>query len=85
MHSNVTKKSMGVLKLNERDKNYLLSRYTPSEETSFFIKHFWSVTWDLTNIEPFWQDVIPNPCVNLVIEKNKTGIFGPAKICSLIL
>ncbi|MFS1510998.1 DUF6597 domain-containing transcriptional factor [Chengkuizengella sp. SCS-71B] len=79
MNSNVTNKSMGVLKLNDRDKSYHLSRYTPSLETSFFIKHFWRVKWDLTDKEPFWQDVIPNPCVNLVIEKNKTGIFGPAK------
>ncbi|SFM22926.1 AraC-type DNA-binding protein [Paenibacillus sp. 1_12] len=37
------------------------------------------MSWNLTGQEPYWQDVIPNPCVNLVIQKNRTGIYGAAK------
>ncbi|MDP5276002.1 helix-turn-helix transcriptional regulator [Chengkuizengella axinellae] len=79
MSSNHDMPSLGVLKLQESRKNYHLSRYTPSEDVGFFVKHFWRVSWDLLDKEPFMQEVIPNPCVNLVIEQNKTGIFGPAK------
>ncbi|ASS73686.1 AraC family transcriptional regulator [Tumebacillus algifaecis] len=75
------KPSMGVLKLYDSEKNnrFRLHRYPPAEDLRFFIKHFWIVSWDLTDQEPFWQHVVPNPCVNLVIEHGKSGIFGPAK------
>lgn len=79
MNSNVHKPSMGVLNLSGGERKFQLSRYAPSEEIGFFVKHFWIVSWDLTGQDPFMQHVIPNPCVNLVIEKNRTAIYGPAK------
>ncbi|OXM85695.1 AraC family transcriptional regulator [Paenibacillus rigui] len=71
--------SMGVLNLKGSETKFRLSRYTPSDDIAFFIKHFWIVSWDLTGQEPYLQDVVPNPCVNLVIERDKTAIFGAAK------
>ncbi|BBH23037.1 AraC family transcriptional regulator [Paenibacillus baekrokdamisoli] len=76
MSSNVHQSSMGVLNLRGAEKKFQLTRHTPSEEVGFFVKHFWVVSWDLTGQEPYSQDVIPNPCVNLIIENNRTGIFG---------
>jgi AraC-like DNA-binding protein len=71
--------SMGILNLHSGEQKFKLSRYAPSGDIGFFVKHFWIVRWDLTGAEPYLQDVIPNPCVNLVIEPNKTGIYGAAK------
>lgn len=74
-----TKPSLGVLNLSEGEKKFRLSRHAPSEALGFFIKHYWIVSWDLSEQEPYLQDVLPNPCVNLVIDRGKSGIFGPAK------
>jgi AraC-like DNA-binding protein len=71
--------SLGVLNLSEGEKKFRLSRYAVSEPLSFFIKHFWIVSWDLTGQEPYRQEVLPNPCVNMVIERGRSGIFGPSK------
>ncbi|MFD2170443.1 DUF6597 domain-containing transcriptional factor [Tumebacillus lipolyticus] len=79
MSTTVQRPSLGVLHLGEGEKRFRLSRYAPSAEVSFFVRHYWIVSWDLTDQEPYLQDVIPNPCVNLVIEKNKSGIYCPAR------
>jgi AraC-like DNA-binding protein len=79
MNSITQRPSMGILNLNSGEQKFQLSRYAPSEDIGFFVKHFWIVKWDLTGQEPYLQDVIPNPCVNLLIEPTKTGIYGAAK------
>lgn len=70
--------SMGVLNLQRGEKKFQLTRHTPSEDIGFFVKHFWIVSWNLTEEEPYLQDVVPNPCVNLVIENGRSAIFAPA-------
>ncbi|TBL76036.1 helix-turn-helix domain-containing protein [Paenibacillus thalictri] len=79
MDAPVQRPSLGVLNLHMGEKNFRLSRYAPSEEVGAFIKHYWIVSWDLTHQAPYLQDVVPNPCVNLVVEPNKTFIYGAAK------
>jgi AraC-like DNA-binding protein len=79
MKPNFPTPSMGVLNANRADAKFQLTRHAPSGDLSFFIKHYWIVSWDLTGQEPYLQHVVPNPCVNMVIEKKKTAIFGPAK------
>ncbi|MGF9701081.1 DUF6597 domain-containing transcriptional factor [Paenibacillus sp. MABNR03] len=70
--------SMGLLNLNEGDKRYQLTRHAPSEALSPFVKHFWVVSWDLNGLDSYPQHVVPNPCVNLVIERGNTFFFGPS-------
>ncbi|NOU97270.1 helix-turn-helix domain-containing protein [Paenibacillus sp. LMG 31456] len=79
MNSNALKPSMGILNLVEGEKKFTLSRYAPSEDIGFFVKHFWVVSWDLTGHAPYNQELVPNPCVNLIIEPNKTAIYGIPK------
>ncbi|MGW7163689.1 AraC family transcriptional regulator [Paenibacillus taichungensis] len=69
---------MGLLNLDEGDKRYCLTRYAPSEALSSLVKHFWIVSWDLTGHDPYPQHVVPNPCVNLVVERGNTFFFGPS-------
>lgn len=79
MSSSVRQPSMGVLKLRESENNFQLKRYVPSGDIGFFVKHFWVVSWDLSGMNPYSQDVVPNPCVNWVVEHDKTAIYGIAK------
>src|SRR5690625_218803 len=68
--------SMGVLNLNNSEHKFNLTRISPSEGIDYFVKHYWIIRWDLTGRKPYLQEVIPNPCVNLVFEKNRSAIFG---------
>jgi AraC-like DNA-binding protein len=79
MSSNTPKPALGILRAQEMDRKFLLNRYAPSEELGYFIKHYWIVSWDLTGQQPYPQHVIPNPCVNMVIGRGKSGIFAPAR------
>lgn len=73
---NENKPSMGVLHFNNVENKFQLTRIKPSEELAYFVKHYWIIRWDLTDSGPYLQEVVPNPCVNLVFEKNKSAIFG---------
>jgi AraC-like DNA-binding protein len=77
--SDLIKPSLGIMNLQQGARKFQLSRVTPSEDLAFFIRHFWIVRWDLRGQEPYMQHVIPNPCVNLVVETGRTAIYGPGK------
>ncbi|MGP3788136.1 DUF6597 domain-containing transcriptional factor [Paenibacillus sp. 1A_MP2] len=74
----IARPSMGLLNLDEGDKSYRLTRYATSDALSSLVKHFWIVSWDLTGHDPYPQQVVPNPCVNLVVERGNTFFFGPS-------
>lgn len=58
------------------EKRFRLSLHLPSEELGFFVEHYWIVSWDLRDREPYLQEVLPHPCVHLVIEKDESRIYG---------
>ncbi|MCM3785170.1 helix-turn-helix transcriptional regulator [Neobacillus mesonae] len=72
------KPSMGILNLQKGQQHFSLERYSPSEELQSLIKHYWIVEWELDEDQTFQQEVIPNPCVNLVIESGRSFFYGPA-------
>ncbi|MEY8743546.1 DUF6597 domain-containing transcriptional factor [Bacillales bacterium AN1005] len=71
--------SMGILKFDEIDATYQLNRYAPSEALRSWVKHFWIVSWDLTGKQPYSQHIVPNPCVNLIVEHGNTFFYGSSK------
>jgi len=75
---NTNKPSMGVLNLQRGEKRFNLSRYPAAEALSYFVKHYWVVSWESRDEEPFMQHVVPNPCVNLIVEPGKTLIYAPS-------
>lgn len=75
---NTNKPSMGVLNLQRGEKRFNLSRYPAAEALSYFVKHYWIVSWESRDEEPFLQHVVPNPCVNLIVEPGKTLIYAPS-------
>lgn len=70
--------SMGVLNLAGSEGKFKLTRYAVADALSLFIKHYWIVSWDCTDEVPYLQHVVPNPCVNLVVEPEKTLFYGPS-------
>ncbi|AEI38877.1 AraC family transcriptional regulator [Paenibacillus mucilaginosus] len=79
MNANIPWPSMGVLRMQEGSRRFRLTRHDPSEELAFFVKHYWVVRWDVSDGATYPQEVLPNPCVNLVVEREKSAIFGPSK------
>ena len=64
----------GVLNLKAGQKKFQLSRHPPSQDLSFFVERYWIVSWYLQ--EPYVQETLPYPCVNLVFERNQTRVYG---------
>lgn len=73
------KPSMGVLHLNQHGSKFRLTRHAPSVDLQPFIKHYWIINWDLTGQPPHNQEVVPNPCVNLVVQTGRTAFYGVPK------
>jgi AraC-like DNA-binding protein len=67
-------KVKGLLNLKEGETKFQLVRYLPSPDLSFFVQRYWVIRWNLP--EPYIQEKLPYPCVNLVIERGETGIYG---------
>lgn len=72
----------GVLNPHMGETKFHLSRHLPSTDLAFFVQRYWYVRWDLTGQEPYQQEVIQYPCVNLVFEAGKSGIFGVSRVKS---
>jgi AraC-like DNA-binding protein len=75
MQSNIGQ-PRGVLNLKAGEKKFQLSRYLPAQDLSFLVERYWIVSWDLRGQEPYVQETLPYPCVNLVFEKDRTRVFG---------
>jgi AraC-like DNA-binding protein len=69
-------KPRGILNLKVGEKKFQLSRHLPAQDLSFFIEHYWIVSWDLRGQEPYVQETLPYPCVHLVFEKNQSRVYG---------
>jgi AraC-like DNA-binding protein len=69
---------LGVLNPSAGRRHFRLLRYDPAPELALFVRHYWTVEWDLTDVRSYVQEVVPNPCVNLVIEPGHTFCFTPS-------
>ncbi|MEO6864531.1 MAG: AraC family transcriptional regulator [Gemmatimonadaceae bacterium] len=68
----------GILYPISRDERFAFARHPPSSDLAFWIDWYWIVRWDLAGQEPRTQETIPHPSVNLVFEKDASGVFGVA-------
>lgn len=76
MQPTIHKPSMGILNMKQGEQKFSLARHVPSDQLRDVIKHFWIIRWDLTDQPPYEQGIVPNPCVNMVIEHGQTAIYG---------
>jgi AraC-like DNA-binding protein len=66
----------GILNLKAGEKKFQLSRHLPAQDLSYFVERYWIVSWDLRGQEPYVQETLPYPCINLVFEKDQSRVYG---------
>jgi AraC-like DNA-binding protein len=59
---------------------FRMERYLPSaalaQGLDLFLDHFWIVEWDLGAQPPYVQRTLPYPCVHMVFDSARSGIWG---------
>lgn len=68
----------GVVAPAQARKMFRMERYLPAPALALapFLDHFWLVEWDLGAQPPFVQRTLPYPCVHLVFDRARSGIWG---------
>lgn len=74
--STVQERAKGVVAPALAGKMFRLERYLPPPDLAPFLDHYWIVEWDLGDRPPFVQRTLPYPCVHVVFDAARTGIFG---------
>ncbi len=72
----VTDTPKGVVGPQAARQRFRLNRYFPCAELAGVLDHHWIVEWDLRDQPPHVQRTLPYPCVSLVFDRRRTGIFG---------
>jgi AraC-like DNA-binding protein len=70
----------GVVAPQQARKMFRMERYLPAPgsepDLGRFLDHFWIVEWDLGGQPPYVQRTLPYPCVHLVFDSARSGIWG---------
>jgi AraC-like DNA-binding protein len=66
----------GILNPAGLGTTFNLDRFAPSVDLGCFVLRYWTVTWDVPEQVAYTQETLPYPCVNLVVERGQSGIFG---------
>jgi AraC-like DNA-binding protein len=72
----VTDRAKGVVAPALAGKMFRLGRYLPQPDLAPFLDHYWVVEWDLQGRPPHTQRTLPYPCVHVVFDRARTGIWG---------
>jgi AraC-like DNA-binding protein len=72
----VTDRAKGVVAPALAGKMFRLGRYLPPPDLAPFLDHYWIVEWDLQGRPPHTQRTLPYPCVHVVFDRARTGIWG---------
>jgi AraC-like DNA-binding protein len=66
----------GVVAPAQARKMFRMERYLPAPALAAFLDHFWLVEWDLGTQPPYVQRTLPYPCVHVVFDSARSGIWG---------
>ena len=66
----------GVLNVTEEAPRIVHARFWPSVDLAPFVEHYWLVEWDVQGRS--LAEVLPHPCVHLVLERGRSMVGGPA-------
>ena len=72
----VTDRAKGVVAPALAGKMFRLGRYLPPPDLAPFLDHYWIVEWDLRGRPAHTQRTLPYPCVHVVFDRARTGIWG---------
>lgn len=68
--------SRGILNPKAAGHKFEIQRYTPAPPLPDFIHRYWIIRWALRGQAPHKQETLPYPCVNMVIERGNSRIYG---------
>jgi AraC-like DNA-binding protein len=66
----------GVLKPAGLGTVFNLERFAPSPDLGQIVLRYWTVAWDVREQVSHMQETLPYPCINLAVERGRSGIFG---------
>src|SRR4051794_16121027 len=66
--------TLGILNPAAGLKRFELRRYAPAPDLAGFVDWHWIASWSLP--EPFEQEILPHPCVNLSLEARGSAVNG---------
>src|SRR5262249_26518916 len=70
----VSDRTPGILNPGEGLKRFDLRRIPPAPDLAALVDWYWIVRWSL--MEPFEQEVLPHPCVNVSFEARGSAVHG---------
>lgn len=73
------KPTRGVLRQTKANLTTKHNQFYANTKLDYFIEHYWTVSWDLTDKEPYLAETLPYPSVHIVFEKGNSKIFGVTK------
>jgi AraC-like DNA-binding protein len=71
-----TTSTHGILEPGTGRAHFELTRRAPSAHLADHVERHWIVEWDLRGAEPFVQEILPHPCVNLSSEPGLIAVYG---------
>src|SRR5437868_12701506 len=66
----------GILRPADVGAKFELQRFSPSERVAELVEMYWYTRWDLRDQSPYTAEILSFPCVHVVFEKGRSGIFG---------
>jgi AraC-like DNA-binding protein len=69
-------KSCYMLSLMANAESLRISRFAPAPDLASFVDRYWIAGWSLLGRASFRSEMIPDPCVNLVISRGESRVFG---------
>jgi len=73
------KPTRGVLRQKKSYQKSVHHRFFANSKLEPFVEHYWSVSWDLSNQDPYLAETLPYPSVHIVFQEGKTQVFGVTK------
>jgi AraC-like DNA-binding protein len=68
--------TQGILEPGSAATRFVLTRTEPSPDLRDHVERHWVVRWALPEGEPFVQEILPHPCVNLAGEPGLIAVHG---------
>lgn len=76
MLTSTTPDDRGILRPQAAAASLELRRYPPSPDLEPFVERHWIVRWDLPSDATHTQDVVGYPCVDLVLQRGRSRVYG---------
>jgi AraC-like DNA-binding protein len=66
----------GIIDPREGFRHFRLDQRDPAPDLAAFVEQHWIVEWDLADRDPFVQETLPHPSLNLVVEDDGGWLYG---------